>query len=202
MANEIRQPRQQRSIEKKNKIILAGYKLFAEIGYHNTKTPDIAKEAGVSTGIVYDYFKDKRDILLDVLDLYIDNVTAPIMKFLNTFTSLDNIHVFCAKILDEVIKIHRDNTKIHQVLHSLSSLDEDVNKKFIDLEDKITTSFGNKLKELNIEMKNTSVKIHLLMNLIQSIAHEIVYDDHDYIDHDLLKYYTIKMITSVFDTRD
>ena len=61
MANAIRQPIQERANEKKQKIIEAGYKLFAEKGYYNTNTQEIAKAAGVSTGIVYSYFKDKKD---------------------------------------------------------------------------------------------------------------------------------------------
>ena len=60
MANAIRQPVQERANEKKQKIIEAGYKLFAENGYYNTNTQEIAKAAGVSTGIVYSYFKDKK----------------------------------------------------------------------------------------------------------------------------------------------
>ena len=66
----IREPNQERSIEKKNKIIEASYEIFSEAGYYGTNTTDIAKRAGVSTGIVYSYFKDKRDILLYVLNIY------------------------------------------------------------------------------------------------------------------------------------
>ena len=59
--NKIREPRQERSIDKKNKIIETAYEVFSTVGYYNTNTADIAKKAGVSTGIVYGYFKDKRE---------------------------------------------------------------------------------------------------------------------------------------------
>ena len=62
-SNEIREPIQKRSIEKKEKIIKAGFELICEKGYYNTNTAEIAKAAGVSTGIVYQYFKDKHDIM-------------------------------------------------------------------------------------------------------------------------------------------
>ena len=76
MKTTIRQPKQERAIEKKKKIIDAGYKLFSEQGYFGCTTPEIAKMAGVSTGIVYGYFNDKHDILLCVLDIYIKEVSA------------------------------------------------------------------------------------------------------------------------------
>lgn len=65
---EIREPIQKRSIEKKEKIIESGFELICEKGYYNTNTAEIAKNAGVSTGIVYQYFKDKHDILIDALE--------------------------------------------------------------------------------------------------------------------------------------
>ena len=49
--NEIREPIQKRSIEKKEKIIQAGFELICDKGYYNTNTAEIAKSAGVSTGI-------------------------------------------------------------------------------------------------------------------------------------------------------
>ena len=49
MEKTVREPKQERSIEKKNKIIKAGYDLFSEVGYYNTNTAQIAKKAGVST---------------------------------------------------------------------------------------------------------------------------------------------------------
>ena len=64
---EVRNPIQKRSIEKKEKIIEAGFELICEKGYYNTNTVEIAKKAGVSTGIVYQYFNDKHDIFIEAL---------------------------------------------------------------------------------------------------------------------------------------
>ena len=64
---EIRKPIQKRSIEKKEKIIQSGFELICKKGYYNTNTAEIAKNASVSTGIVYQYFKDKHDIFIEAL---------------------------------------------------------------------------------------------------------------------------------------
>jgi AcrR family transcriptional regulator len=76
---DIRQPIQKRSIEKKEKIIEAGFNLICEKGYYNTNTAEIAKNAGVSTGIVYQYFKDKHDILIEGMKLYSSSIFYPIL---------------------------------------------------------------------------------------------------------------------------
>ena len=118
MAENIREPKQQRSIEKKRKITEAGYELFAEKGYFNTNTAEIAKRAGVSTGIVYGYFHDKRDIMLDVLDIYIGNVFGPIIALFDNVEGDLDIKALASEILDKVVETNKKNAAIHEALHS------------------------------------------------------------------------------------
>jgi len=52
--------------DKRKLIREAAIKLFAEKGYHETRADEIAQEAGVAVGTIYNYFKNKEDILLDI----------------------------------------------------------------------------------------------------------------------------------------
>ena len=81
--SDIRKPIQKRSIETKDKILKAGFDLICEKGYYNTNTAEIAKAANVSTGIVYQYFKDKHDILMESIQIYGISVLSPMMEFLD-----------------------------------------------------------------------------------------------------------------------
>ena len=131
--SEVRTPRQERSIATKNKIIEAGYDLFSKVGYYSTNTAEIAKKAGVSTGIVYGYFKDKRDILLDVLDIYLKKVLDPVFVTFDALTAPVNFESLVPQILDVTIDAHRNNANIHEALHAMTASDEAVNIKFIEL---------------------------------------------------------------------
>lgn len=195
----IREPNQERSIEKKNKIIEASYELFSEVGYYGTNTADIAKHAGVSTGIVYSYFKDKRDILLYVLKIYVDKVAEPILECINGLTAPINYPYFVEKILNLAIKLHEENAHLHNALHSLTSNDKTVEDEFIQFEDSITKAVIEKFKNLNIEGKNLTEKVHLSMNLIQSYSHEVTFDKHDYIDYSVMKMEVEKIIAALFE---
>ena len=42
--------------------------LFSRQTYHNTSVADISKQAGVSKGLIYNYFTTKEDILNGILD--------------------------------------------------------------------------------------------------------------------------------------
>ena len=59
---------------KKNTILNSATKIFAEKGYQYATIAEVAKEAGVSTGLVYSYFKNKLDLLLSVVLQFWQNI--------------------------------------------------------------------------------------------------------------------------------
>ena len=198
MKNVVREPQQERSIEKKNRIIDAGYQLFSEVGYYGTNTAEIAKRAGVSTGIVYGYFRDKRDILICVLEIYIERVFDPFLKMFNNLTVPVDFDTIISKIIDMAIKTHKNNRKIHEALHSLASADEAVGAQFIALEDNITLQIGERLNHLGEKIENLLEKIHFAMDIIQSFSHEYVFDKHEYIDYFAMREMVTKTIVGLF----
>ena len=88
--SNIRMPKQKRSIEKRNRIIEKGFELICKNGYYNTNTNDIAKYANVSTGIVYQYFNDKKEIFLEGINLYYNSIMFPILDVLDFNKDLDD----------------------------------------------------------------------------------------------------------------
>lgn len=198
MKNEIRQPRQERSIDKKNRIIEAGYELFSEIGYYGTNTVEIAKRAGVSTGIVYGYFQDKRDILLCVLDIYLQEVTEPIYELFRKLSQPLDMNKLASDVIDTTIDLHSNHSHLHNTLHSLSATDETVEKRFLTLEDTITKGLTAQLTELGVDVQNIAERVHIAINLVQSFAHEFVFDKHDYLDYDAMKNLVCHTIVELF----
>ncbi len=198
MSTAIRVPQQERSIEKKNKIIQAGYELFSEVGYYGTNTAEIAKRAGVSTGIVYGYFEDKRDILICVLEIYIDKVYEPLAHIVERADKPINLHKLALSVIDKTIELHEQNAKLHNTLHSLATTDEAVNAQFISLENKITEQMSKQLVKIGVKSDCITEKVHLAMNIVQSYAHETVFDSHSYIDYAKMKEIVCNILVELF----
>ena len=53
---------------RRNQILDAATKVFAEKGFHPTTIKDIARVAGIADGTIYNYFARKDEVLLAVLD--------------------------------------------------------------------------------------------------------------------------------------
>lgn len=135
--SEIREPIQKRSIEKKEKIIHSGFELICEKGYYNTNTAEIAKLAGVSTGIVYQYFKDKHDILIEGIKLYANSIFFPMLTVSNTDVKItaNNFPSILRQMIDKFINNHKLSQTAHEEIISMTHSDKEVAKLFHNCRD-------------------------------------------------------------------
>ncbi len=53
---------------RRSQILMGAAQVFAKKGYHQATTKEIAKAAGVSEGTIYNYFQNKRDLLVAMID--------------------------------------------------------------------------------------------------------------------------------------
>ena len=65
--------------QKSEAISRAALKVFRDIGYHQSRMADIAHAAGVGKGTLYEYFKNKSDILRFAFDRYFESFKAGAM---------------------------------------------------------------------------------------------------------------------------
>jgi TetR/AcrR family transcriptional regulator, fatty acid metabolism regulator protein len=57
-----------KAVDKRSIILEAALKTFVKRGYPSTKVAEIASEAGVAEGTLYNYFQSKEDLLLALFD--------------------------------------------------------------------------------------------------------------------------------------
>jgi len=58
------------STDKRQCILQAAVQAFSEKGYAKATIAEIARKAGVAEGTVYEYFKNKEDVLLSIPEEY------------------------------------------------------------------------------------------------------------------------------------
>ena len=92
--------------EEKTRLIMeVALELFANEGYHTTSISKIAKKAGISKGLMYNYFESKEDLLKAIIFHGIESL----MEFFNPnhdgILSKDELIRFIKKMV-ETIKEH------------------------------------------------------------------------------------------------
>ena len=154
--SETRMPTQKRSIEKRNKIIEKGFELMCEKGYYNISTPDIAEAAEVSTGIIYQYFNDKKEIFIEGVKNYSNTIMFPMLTILETDEiKIDNIEELLKNMIHSFIKNHTISKKAHEELMAMSHLDGDIANIFKESEFEMTNRILKILEYNNIKFENS-----------------------------------------------
>ena len=96
--------RQARAAETRKRIVAAAKKLITENGFENVSIENIAKEAEVSTGSFYTYFKKKEDVVeeLNQLSFYqLSEITNEMKdKGLD-----DRLKYYCREFLAEIERV-------------------------------------------------------------------------------------------------
>lgn len=69
--------------EKQDRIINAAIKEFAEKGYDRASTNEIVKEAGISKGLLFHYFQNKKQLFLFVFDYCYELIIDEFYKKIN-----------------------------------------------------------------------------------------------------------------------
>lgn len=58
----------EKTSEKRQRILEAALKVFAQRGFFNAKVSEVAREASVADGTIYLYFKNKDDLLISLFE--------------------------------------------------------------------------------------------------------------------------------------
>jgi len=173
---------------KKIKILEAATKVFAKKGYQYATIADIAREAGISTGLTYTYFENKLDVLLSIILQFlqqlqkanseklksIDSPLEKIYAILHNFEQLlmrNEQGLYLVRILNEALP--------HIVMIKEKSLQEKrrqillANRTLIDTLDRIIAD-GQK-QGLFDQTLNPSVMRQVLCGAIERVVYGLFY---------------------------
>lgn len=138
--------------KRRRQLVLAAIKLFSKKGFHKTTLKDLAEEAGLSHGNIYDYVGSKEDIFYLIHDFLerttgkilrrsIENVNDPLEKLRRIVRGEFNLmdqwadavlllyqetHILEGELLRNLLKGERQHLEMFEVI-----LDECITKKQI-----------------------------------------------------------------------
>ena len=124
MDNEktVRQPKQKRSIQMKEKILSAAMQLICDMGFFETTTNEIAKAAGISIGSLYSYFSDKDTILAELLERHHQHFMS-VFEVLSTEMNVqlysENLHEWLRRLVMKLIDLHLSVKDFNRALSEL-----------------------------------------------------------------------------------
>lgn len=197
--NKTRMPKQKRGIEKREKIIDAGFKLICEQGFHNTNTAQIAKAAGVSTGIVYQYFTDKHDIFMEGMKKYSASIFYPMIDIANVDIKAIGLKTVVARMIDKFIENHKMTEDTHEELMGMIHSDHEVAEIFHESEYGMTEKMVAILKKNGYDKKDLPERVHICIGLVDNLCHDMIYHNHGTIDYTVMTEIVVNNICTLIE---
>ena len=188
--SSVREPKQKRGIETRKQIINAAFKLFAAKGIHGTTSTEIAQKAGISTGSFYAYFKNKKTLLLEMLEDYLEQHYRRAWRPLAGFNLDELDRAKIGTILTSVFEAYDIAPEFHRQTHALRYSDPDI-KRIYDRErsreiDQIRYIIEKNVAHLGT-LKDPGVAALLIHNSVENVAHTAKFMGSDIADPVLIE---------------
>jgi AcrR family transcriptional regulator len=105
-------PSQERSRRTVDRILDAATRIFHEQGYAGATTNDIADEAGVSVGSLYQYFPNKDALLVALTQRHIETTTTGLSELLSKLSAELGFDVILRTVVNFLVAQH-DFDELH-----------------------------------------------------------------------------------------
>jgi len=127
----VRVPQQARSRRTREAVLEAAVRCFEAQGFDETTTAMIAGRAGVGVGTVYQYFRDKREILLELLDRSVGEQADFVVGFLDPdgWRGGDPRQTV-RRLIESVFEVQKLRPGIQRILWERYFKDEDFHRPF------------------------------------------------------------------------
>lgn len=151
-----------------------------------------------STGIVYQYFKDKYDILIEGLEKYGDDIFFPMLKTKDVKFEKSDFDKLLRQMIKHYINNHKVSNVAHEEIMSMVHSDKRVAKYYYKRELEMTNTLKNILVDNKFKDEGLYEKVHIMMGLIDNLCHEIIYHKHDDMNYDVMTNLVIENIKNLF----
>ncbi len=120
--------------EKRRKQIFEGaVKVFAEKGYHSSTVQEIADAAGLAKGTIYEYVRDKEEILLLATEEAVNILTGEIQKVISDIE--DPVERLNRALLIQLKYVRKYRTAARVLRHDVNNLSTNGKKQISELMD-------------------------------------------------------------------
>ncbi len=179
-SREIRIPKQARSRRTRERILHAAASCFEELGYDETTTAEIAKRAGIAVGSVYDYFTDKRAILLEVLHDTVEVVANIVIQGLSPseeWRKGESIEAV-RSLVHQVFHARRVNPGMQRILWERFFKDPEFRAATLAIEERVQGEIFSTLTELKaagqLRIDDVSTAAYVIQLSIEWVSSRLI----------------------------
>jgi AcrR family transcriptional regulator len=169
-----KRPRQERSRQTFDRIVDAAARIFERDGYAGTTTNDVAAEAEVSIGSLYQYFPNKDAILVVLAERHLEDVAE---RFAERAAQLrrtqPSVEVVVCALVGLAVELN-DTDRLHQLLAHQAPRTEHLQRRLDEALAVIASEVEQHLVRVGVGGSDPRRRALLLTHMVDAAVHEVV----------------------------
>jgi TetR/AcrR family fatty acid metabolism transcriptional regulator len=176
------------SEDKRLRIIKGAIKVFSQQGFYKAKIEEIAEQAGVGKGTVYEYFASKEELFLEMF-LYIEERCRGTVQ-----RELPGVSAFSDKLQKMfvvIMRFLRDHREMGKILFAGSPpVSDDTQRVLREKNQKMLDDLSGMLEEAaakgEIRPVNVGVAAHVIFGTLLFVAAQVLFSEDEGLDYNRL----------------
>ena len=166
-------PRQQRSQQTVDRIVEAAARVFNEAGYLGTTTNEIAAEAGVSIGSLYQYFPNKDALLIEIARRHISGSLAAFDELMNSLGPKAPLGQLIGYVIDLLVDQH-EHDRLHLLIAHHAPRTAEIEEELERAQQHMVAVADRLLREQMPERGDRPQTAQLLVAFLHAAIHDVI----------------------------
>jgi AcrR family transcriptional regulator len=170
-----KRPSQQRSRETVNRILDTAARIFEAEGYANTTTNDIAIEAVISIGSLYQYYPNKDAIIVGLAERHIETITAQFVFAIERFRAqpAPSIEATVRALVTASADL-TGSSELHSLLLTGCPRTRELDELLKRFDREVALNLASLFGDLGIATSNIKLLARLVFVVADSALHQVI----------------------------
>jgi AcrR family transcriptional regulator len=165
-----RQERSRRTVER---ILDAAAHIFHENGYAGATTNDIADEAGVSVGSLYQYFPNKDALLVALTKQHIESTTVGLADLISGLNTKSNLSIVLRSVVNFLVEQH-ELDELHLLVMHHAPRTHEINLELDRARTQLVDATSHFLKDRIDDAQRRTLISRMVVATIDASVHDVI----------------------------
>ena len=166
-------PSQERSRQTVERILNAATRIFHEQGYAGTTTNDIADEADLSIGSLYQYFPNKDALLAALTKRHITSTTSSLVAMIGELPGDSGFDVILRTVVRFLVEQH-DLDDLHLLVMHTAPRTHEINLELEQAKTQLVEIASVLLTKINIVGDQQKLIARMVVATIDAAVHDVI----------------------------
>lgn len=166
-------PRQDRSRRTVDRILDAATRIFDEQGYTGTSTNDIADEADVSIGSLYQYFPNKDAILVELTRRHIEQATRGLADVLQQVDPANGFDHILRVVVDFLVEQHQHD-RLHVLVAHTAPRTQEIGEALDQARSHLVDLADGLLTTRITDRRHRALTARMVVSIVDAAVHDVI----------------------------